>query len=171
MLQFLAGELDWSERKLAHIQKRIGHSRPDRPVLLDDKLQWAQVSPIASRLHHLPGIDVEAGSYRHYPYAELTSHLIGADDGGELQVLRAPGGLHSPHEIRRVFYETGAANENCLTCHRDPDITGLSLGTAMSLYVDEQAYFASAHSTVSMSIIFSACSPQSPLVLETEPDV
>ena len=65
------------KKNWAYIQKRIGRSRPDRPVLLDDKLQWEQVSPIASRLHHLTGIDVEAGSYRHYPYGELTSHLIG----------------------------------------------------------------------------------------------
>jgi penicillin-binding protein 2 len=76
-LQLLSERLNWSKNKLAHIQKRIGRSRPDRPVLLDDKLQWEQVSPIASRLHHLTGVDVEAGSYRHYPYGELTSHLIG----------------------------------------------------------------------------------------------
>jgi penicillin-binding protein 2 len=76
-LELLAGKLGWSDNKLAHIHKRIQRSRPDRPVLLDDKLQWEQVSPIAARLHHLAGIDVEAGSYRHYPYAELTSHLLG----------------------------------------------------------------------------------------------
>jgi len=76
-LATLAEALQWSERKQAHILKRIKSSRPDRPVLLDDKLQWQQVSPIAARLHHLSGIDVEAGSYRYYPYAELTAHLIG----------------------------------------------------------------------------------------------
>jgi len=38
-LRLLAEELDWSENKLAHIQKRIQRARPDRPVLLDDKLQ------------------------------------------------------------------------------------------------------------------------------------
>ena len=76
-LDVLTAKLGWSENKLAHIHKRIKRSRPDRPVLLDDKLQWDQVSPIAARLHHLAGIDVEAGSYRHYPYAQLTSHLLG----------------------------------------------------------------------------------------------
>ncbi len=76
-LELLADKLSWSKNKLAHIYKRIERSRPDRPVLLDDKLQWEQVSPIAARLHHLAGIDVEAGSYRHYPYAKLTSHLLG----------------------------------------------------------------------------------------------
>ncbi|PJA32341.1 MAG: penicillin-binding protein 2 [Zetaproteobacteria bacterium CG_4_9_14_3_um_filter_53_7] len=76
-LKMLSGMLHWSPAKLAYIHKRIKHSRPDRPVLLDDKLQWLQVSPIAARLHHLPGVDVEAGSFRQYPYAGLTSHLIG----------------------------------------------------------------------------------------------
>jgi len=69
--------LHWSDDKLALIRKRIKHTRPDRSVLLDDKLQWGDVSPLASRLHHYPGIDVQAGSYRQYPFSELTSHIIG----------------------------------------------------------------------------------------------
>ncbi|ATX80949.1 penicillin-binding protein 2 [Mariprofundus ferrinatatus] len=73
----LSEALAWSPAKQVHIRKRIASARPDRPVLLDDKLQWQQVSPIASRLHRLSGVDVEAGSYRHYPYSELTAHLIG----------------------------------------------------------------------------------------------
>jgi len=77
-LNALADMLGWTPAKLALIQKRIQRvRRPDRPVLLDDKLQWSNVAPLAARLHHLPGVDVEAGSYRQYPYAELTSHLIG----------------------------------------------------------------------------------------------
>lgn len=55
---------------------------------------------------------------------------------------------HSPHEIRRVYYETGAANEDCLTCHRDAELTGTSLGEPTSLFFDEQAFYASAHGTV-----------------------
>jgi len=77
-LNTLAEMLVWSPAKLTLIRKRIHRARrPDRPVLLDDKLQWPNVAPLAARLHHLPGVDVEAGSYRQYPYAELTSHLIG----------------------------------------------------------------------------------------------
>ena len=76
-LHYLAERMQWNEEKLALIRKRVEQARPDRPVLLDDKLQWSQVSPIAARLHHLPGVSVDAGSYRYYPNAELTSHLIG----------------------------------------------------------------------------------------------
>jgi len=67
----------WSNDKLALIRKRIKHTRPDRSVLLDDKLQWSDVSPLAAHLHHYPGIDIQAGSYRQYPFGELTSHVIG----------------------------------------------------------------------------------------------
>jgi len=77
-LDRLTEMLAWSPAKRRLIDRRIKRARrPDRPVLLDDKLQWTQVAPLSARLHHLPGVNVEAGSYRQYPYAELTSHLIG----------------------------------------------------------------------------------------------
>jgi len=78
ILDVLAAMLAWSPAKRARIRKRILRARrPDRPVLVDDKLHWNQVAPLAARLHHLPGVDVTAGSFRQYPYGELTSHLIG----------------------------------------------------------------------------------------------
>ncbi|MBL4774747.1 MAG: penicillin-binding protein 2 [Mariprofundus sp.] len=76
-LQTLTQMLQWSPEQLSIIRKRIQRTRPDRSVLLDDKLQWHDVSPLAAKLHHLPGIDVQAGSYRQYPFAELTSHVVG----------------------------------------------------------------------------------------------
>ena len=53
---------------------------------------------------------------------------------------------HSPHKIRRVFYEAGAANRDCLRCHSDPDLTMEKEGKIIPLFVDEQAYNASSHS-------------------------
>jgi len=53
---------------------------------------------------------------------------------------------HSPHEIRRVFYEAGAANKDCLRCHADPDLSMERDGETISLYVDEAAYNGSKHS-------------------------
>ncbi len=76
-LHTLAQALHWTDDKVTLLRKRIKHTRPDRSVLLDDKLQWSDVSPLAARLHHYPGINVEAGSYRQYPFSELTSHIIG----------------------------------------------------------------------------------------------
>ncbi|NIN09962.1 MAG: hypothetical protein GTN62_00965 [Gemmatimonadales bacterium] len=53
---------------------------------------------------------------------------------------------HAPHKIRRVYYEAGAANADCLACHGDPELTGVAQGDTVSLYVDEQGYNAAAHS-------------------------
>jgi cytochrome b subunit of formate dehydrogenase len=54
---------------------------------------------------------------------------------------------HAPHEQRRVFYDPGAANEDCLFCHRDTSLAGYSsvAGDTVSLYVDEAAYATSMH--------------------------
>jgi len=90
-LQALSHMLQWTPAQLSSIQKRIKRTRPDRSVLLDDKLPWTEVSPLAARLHHYPGIDVQAGSYRQYPFAELTSHVIGYLS------------LSNPHDVEAGF--------------------------------------------------------------------
>jgi cytochrome b subunit of formate dehydrogenase len=52
---------------------------------------------------------------------------------------------HSPHRIRRVFYPSGMANADCLKCHADTTLTAERDGETVPLYVDEQAFNASAH--------------------------
>jgi len=52
---------------------------------------------------------------------------------------------HQPHEIRKVFYDAGMANRDCLTCHGKPDLAVERAGARFSLYVDPAAYAASAH--------------------------
>jgi len=52
---------------------------------------------------------------------------------------------HSPHRIRRVFYPTGMANKDCLSCHGRPELSMVRAGRTVSLHVDEAAYAASSH--------------------------
>jgi len=73
----LAYLLDWDEKHQQQVEARLAESRSDRPVLIADQLQWAAVAPLAARLHRFPGVDVLAGTHRHYPYGELGAHLIG----------------------------------------------------------------------------------------------
>jgi len=47
---------------------------------------------------------------------------------------------HSPHKIRNVFYPSGMANQDCLRCHSQPDLTMERAGEQVSLYFDEEAY-------------------------------
>jgi len=54
---------------------------------------------------------------------------------------------HQPHQQRRVFYDAGAANEDCLSCHGESDLVGYSTvaGDTVSLFVDSDAYSTSMH--------------------------
>ncbi len=63
----------------------------------------------------------------------------------EPEVIPACVDCHAPHRIRRVFYDAGAANQDCLRCHADPELRGLANGDTVSLYVDEAAYNAADH--------------------------
>jgi len=76
-LQQLARLISWSPARLMRIRKRVSLARKDRPVLLEDKLTWQRVAFLSAHLHRHLGVNVRAGTHRFYPFAELTSHLIG----------------------------------------------------------------------------------------------
>lgn len=69
--------MHWSDARMQDLRKRIKQSRKDRPVLLAEMLDWEEVARVAARLHDLPGVDVQAGTHRYYPYGAMTSHVIG----------------------------------------------------------------------------------------------
>jgi len=102
-LHFIAEQLQWSPQRTKRMRQRIRHRRADRPVLLQDKLRWQQAAPIASHQHHWPGIQVTAASYRVYPYAALTSHLIGYLAMASVDDLQR--GYHSGESIGRSGME------------------------------------------------------------------
>jgi len=47
------------------------------PVEVRDNLAWEDVSKIELNLPHLPGVTVQAGELRSYPYKEATAHIVG----------------------------------------------------------------------------------------------
>jgi thiosulfate reductase cytochrome b subunit len=67
----------------------------------------------------------------------------------EANVLPACPDCHQPHKVRKVFYEQGMADADCLTCHARKDIRASSDGR--SLYVDAAELSASRHNTRSCS--------------------
>jgi cytochrome b subunit of formate dehydrogenase len=52
---------------------------------------------------------------------------------------------HQPHKIRRVFYDAGVANQDCLECHGDPEFVVDDGIQSRSLYVDVATHEASTH--------------------------
>ncbi|MEW6071257.1 MAG: hypothetical protein AB1726_01505 [Planctomycetota bacterium] len=55
---------------------------------------------------------------------------------------------HSPHKIRKVLYEEGMSDEQCLACHGDPDVGMVRDGTKISLFVDQARRLERMHSRV-----------------------
>jgi cytochrome b subunit of formate dehydrogenase len=43
---------------------------------------------------------------------------------------------HEPHEARKLFYEEGVADRECMECHGKPDVKTIRDGETISLYVD-----------------------------------
>ena len=94
VLAFVAGRLGWDRERLARVRARIARTRPDRPVLVADRLAWREVAPIVARLHRLPGLAVEAAPYRAYPAGPVAAHVVGYLS------------LAGPEDLRRGYLAT-----------------------------------------------------------------
>jgi hypothetical protein len=75
----------------------------------------------------------------------------------EANVLPACVDCHQPHEARRVFYDQGMADRDCLGCHEKRDIVA-SLDNH-SLFVDYAVIKSSRHSNISCSQCHSQVAP------------
>jgi len=56
---------------------------------------------------------------------------------------------HAPHKVRRIFYEEGIADEQCLKCHDKPDLTVERDGKSVSLTVSRDEIRNSIHRNTS----------------------
>ena len=65
-----------SDRIGALLEKARG--RPSfLPLLIADKVSWEEVAQIAVRVHEMPGVQIEGGFRRDYPYGSLFAHVLG----------------------------------------------------------------------------------------------
>ena len=56
---------------------------------------------------------------------------------------------HQPHEVRRVYYDQGMSDRDCLECHAKPDLVATSPGReGESMTVDRTAILDSAHGKI-----------------------
>jgi len=65
---------DYEKRRILRDIKR---KRSFIPTMVRENLTWEEVSRIEVNAPELPGVSIEVGQSRHYPYAEQTAHLIG----------------------------------------------------------------------------------------------
>ncbi len=65
---------------------------------------------------------------------------------------------HQPHEIRKVFYGE-ISNQECMECHRNPNLTMTRDGETISLYVDIDEYHNSIHRNTTCAQCHTGASP------------
>jgi penicillin-binding protein 2 len=79
------------------IDRALKHSRRFIPVLLRDFLSWDDMARIEVNAPDLPGVIVDVGTTRHYPFGPDMAHIVGYvappndEDAGDDPVLALPG--------------------------------------------------------------------------------
>lgn len=76
-LDALAGVIDLSEYDYQRILRDVHRKRAFVPVTIKDYLTWNQVSRIEVNAPDLPGVNIEVGQTRNYPYGESMIHVLG----------------------------------------------------------------------------------------------
>jgi cytochrome b subunit of formate dehydrogenase len=66
---------------------------------------------------------------------------------------------HSPHEARKVFYDTNMSNADCLRCHSQPDLVSSVDGRSLVVDADEHAGSIHGRSGVSCAQCHAGVSP------------
>jgi cytochrome b subunit of formate dehydrogenase len=66
---------------------------------------------------------------------------------------------HSPHTARKIFYELGMADRDCMECHSKPDLVTVRDGDTLSLHVDSLEINSSDHRHVACAQCHTGASP------------
>jgi len=59
------------------VLRDIKHRHPFVPVIVRENLTWDEVSRIEVNVPELPGVNIDVGLSRAYPFADLASHAVG----------------------------------------------------------------------------------------------
>jgi penicillin-binding protein 2 len=81
----------------ARLERELKHGRRFIPVMVRDFLSWDDMARIEVNAPDLPGIIVDVGTTRHYPFGPDMAHIVGYvappsdDDSSDDPVLALPG--------------------------------------------------------------------------------
>ena len=76
-LDRLAAIVSLDEDDRARILREVARKRPFVPVSVKSHLSWDQVARIEVSAPDLPGIEIQVGQVRHYPFGADVSHVLG----------------------------------------------------------------------------------------------
>ena len=76
-LDVISNILNLSEGERRRILREVARKRRFLPITIRDNLNWEDVARIAVNAQDLPGVSIDSGSNRYYPYGPEVSHLVG----------------------------------------------------------------------------------------------
>ncbi len=76
-LRTLSGYIDLPEKDVKKLLRQAKQSRSFVPLEINDRLTWDEVAKIEVNLPDLPGVSIDEGEIRNYPFGEATAHIIG----------------------------------------------------------------------------------------------
>ncbi len=76
-LEALSTIIDLGESDRKRVLRETGRKRAFVPVIVRENLSWTEVSRIEVNTPDLPGVSIEVGDTRKYPFGETMSHVVG----------------------------------------------------------------------------------------------
>lgn len=76
-LRTLQDTIEISEEDIQRVLKQAKKTARFVPIEIRDDLEWEDVAKVEVNLPDLPGLNIDVGERRSYPYGEATAHLIG----------------------------------------------------------------------------------------------
>ncbi|MDF1749711.1 MAG: penicillin-binding protein 2 [Alphaproteobacteria bacterium] len=77
VLEKLARLIDLQDHTIARVLKEAQSRLAFVPITVAENLSWQDVSRIGVNQPDLPGVSIDVGQIRHYPYAENMAHVVG----------------------------------------------------------------------------------------------
>lgn len=77
LLKEIAPILSLTSENIEQIQKDIARHRRFVPVKIKDNLSWDEVSTLMLNNHRWPGLVIDQGLIRYYPFKQYTAHPLG----------------------------------------------------------------------------------------------
>lgn len=69
--------IDIDDRDIQRVLREVRKHRAFVPITIRENLSWEEVSRISVNTPELPGINIDVGQTRHYPYGPNMAHVIG----------------------------------------------------------------------------------------------
>ncbi|MBE6444095.1 MAG: penicillin-binding protein 2 [Alphaproteobacteria bacterium] len=147
-----------SEDEEKRIRKDLKRNRSFVPIKIKDNLSWEQVTQILLNASDLPGVFIDEGLSRYYPYGNIFAHIIGyvsavADsDEKDDPLLEIPGFKIGKSGIEKLYEKTlrgqagnlklevNAVGRIMKEIEREEGIAGNRVDLSLDLRLQKKAY-------------------------------